>query len=56
MRGMDNIAVGRDNPREDFKRVLSEGKNKLEQGISIIIYPQSTRAVEFDPSKFNKDY
>jgi len=29
MRGMGNIGVGRDNPRDDFKKVINEGKKKL---------------------------
>ncbi len=53
MRGMGNIGVARENPREDFKKVISEGKKKLEAGESIIIYPQSTRSAQFDPSQFN---
>ena len=53
MRGMGNIGVGRDNPREDFKKVMGDGEKTLSQGTSIIIYPQSTRAAQFDPTKFN---
>jgi len=53
MRGMGNIGVDRGNARDDFKKVMSEGEKKLSEGKSIIIYPQSTRAAKFDPSKFN---
>lgn len=53
MRGMDNIAVGRENPRDDLKAVLQGGKERLDKGCSIIIFPQSTRADKFDPQKFN---
>jgi 1-acyl-sn-glycerol-3-phosphate acyltransferase len=45
--------VGRDNPREDLKTVLEEGQKRLEEGISIVIFPQTTRSAEFDPKKFN---
>ncbi len=49
----DVIVVGRSNPREDLKLVLEEGKKRLDSGLSLIIFPQSTRAVEFNPRKFN---
>ncbi|MBL1212878.1 MAG: 1-acyl-sn-glycerol-3-phosphate acyltransferase [Ignavibacteriae bacterium] len=47
------IVVGRSNPREDLKTVLNEGKNRLEDGRSIIIFPQKTRGLEFDEKSFN---
>lgn len=53
MRSRNPIVVGRDNPREDFKIVIEKGKALLEQGISVIIFPQSTRALTFEPEKFN---
>lgn len=46
------IAVKRVNPREDYKKVMSEGERLLKEGTSIIIFPQSTRDVEFDEKKF----
>ncbi len=53
MRSRDPIVVGRINPREDLKAVLNEGAKKIEQGISIIIFPQSTRSAVFNPEEFN---
>jgi 1-acyl-sn-glycerol-3-phosphate acyltransferase len=53
MRARDPIAVGRTDSRKDLMTVLSEGKEKLEKGTSIIIFPQSTRRVEFNPAEFN---
>ncbi|MDD3119351.1 MAG: lysophospholipid acyltransferase family protein [Victivallales bacterium] len=53
MRALDAIAVGRENPRDDLRIVLSRGKEILKSGRSIILFPQSTRTVEFDPKKFN---
>ncbi len=52
-RATDPIAVGRTNPREDLVQVLNEGKKKLNQGRSIVIFPQRTRTKYFEPSKFN---
>ncbi|MCI7644173.1 MAG: 1-acyl-sn-glycerol-3-phosphate acyltransferase [Lentisphaeria bacterium] len=53
MRSMEAIPVGRDNPREDLRTVLNRGKELLQQGRSIIIFPQSTRSEIFEPDKFN---
>jgi 1-acyl-sn-glycerol-3-phosphate acyltransferase len=53
MRSRHPVAVGRVNPRKDFETVLIEGSKILEKGISIVIFPQATRQVEFNPEKFN---
>jgi 1-acyl-sn-glycerol-3-phosphate acyltransferase len=53
MRSRDPIAVSRKNPREDFEKVMSEGKKILAGGTSIIIFPQNSRMVEFIPEEFN---
>jgi len=53
MRSRNPITVGRDNPREDLKTVLVEGQNRINDNISVIIFPQTTRSINFDPSKFN---
>ncbi|MBW1824429.1 MAG: 1-acyl-sn-glycerol-3-phosphate acyltransferase, partial [Deltaproteobacteria bacterium] len=41
MKNRDPIVVGRVNPREDFKQVLEGGLNRLSQGISVLIFPQT---------------
>ena len=53
LRALDAVAVGRSDPREDFKMVMSEGARILNSGRSIIIFPQSTRSVEFNVEQFN---
>lgn len=53
MRSVKHIAVGRDNPREDLKLVMSRGAELLSQGVSVVIFPQATRSVEFDIEAFN---
>jgi len=53
MRSRKPITVGRDNPREDLKTVLLEGQNRINANISVVIFPQTTRSSNFDPSKFN---
>ena len=47
------IVVGRIDPRKDFETVMTKGMELLSKGISIIIFPQSTRSVEFKPEEFN---
>jgi len=53
MRSRDPVIVGRVNPREDLKTVLEEGVKRLKAGRSVIVFPQSTRSVVFDPEEFN---
>ncbi len=53
MRKLQCIAVGRENPREDFKIVMQEGKKALAEGKSVIIFPQHSRTAVFDESQFN---
>jgi 1-acyl-sn-glycerol-3-phosphate acyltransferase len=47
------IAVGRNNPREDLQKVLVEGAQKLQDGRSILLFPQHTRTATFIPAEFN---
>jgi len=53
MRSRDPIVVGRTNPREDLKAVLEGGLERLQSGISIVVFPQKTRSPLFDPAAFN---
>ena len=52
MKARNPIAVGRTNPREDYKTVMTQGEKLLKEGTSIIIFPQSTRSVPFDEKQF----
>jgi len=53
MRSRDPIVVGRTDPRKDFEVVMIKGMELLSKGVSIVIFPQSTRSVEFKPEEFN---
>lgn len=53
MKAVDPITVTRINPREDLKRVLEDGCVKISQGRSIIVFPQTTRKIEFIEAEFN---
>lgn len=47
------IGLTRENPREDLKAVLTEGKRILQSGRSMIVFPQATRTRVFDREQFN---
>jgi 1-acyl-sn-glycerol-3-phosphate acyltransferase len=53
MRSRNPIVVGRTDPRKDFEAVLNGGVDLLEKGVSIIIFPQSTRSLDFKSEEFN---
>ncbi len=53
MRAVHPIVVSRDNPRKDLQIVLEEGQARLAAGMSIILFPQTTRTTEFQPAQFN---
>jgi len=53
MSSRDPIIVGRTDPRKDLEAVMTGGMELLSKGISIVIFPQSTRSVEFRPEEFN---
>ena len=37
------IAINRSNPKEALRAVLSQGKQRLEEGNNVVIYPEGTR-------------
>ncbi|HHS13066.1 MAG TPA: 1-acyl-sn-glycerol-3-phosphate acyltransferase [bacterium] len=53
MINLQPIVVTRENPREDLKTVLEQGIRRLREGISIIVFPQTTRHVDIHLSHFN---
>jgi 1-acyl-sn-glycerol-3-phosphate acyltransferase len=53
MRSRHPIVLSRSNPREDFRIVMDQGFESLKKGISVIIFPQSTRRIHFLASEFN---
>lgn len=53
LRSRNPVVVGRTNPREDLATVLGKGSERLAEGTSIIVFPQSTRSPVFDPARFN---
>jgi len=53
MRSREPVIVGRTDPRKDFETVMTEGTDLLSRGISIVVFPQSTRSDVFRPGEFN---
>ena len=53
LRSRDPIAVSRRDPRADLKAVIGGGIERIRKGISIVVFPQTTRSETFDPSQFN---
>ena len=53
MRSRNPIVLSRINPREDFRIVMEQGLERISRGISVIIFPQHTRRMEFIPEEFN---
>lgn len=53
IRSRDPIAVSRDNPREDFRVMMNGGAERIEKGLSVVVFPQATRGVSFSASQFN---
>lgn len=53
MRSRDPIAVGQTNAREDLKLMLTGGAERLERGVSLVVFPQGSRSQEFRREDFN---
>lgn len=53
MRSRNPVVVERVNPRADLAVVLEEGAKRLQDGISLVVFPQHTRSLKFDPQQFN---
>jgi len=47
------IPVTRQDPRADLESVLQQGVDRLGRGVSVVVFPQTTRTTIFDPSSFN---
>jgi 1-acyl-sn-glycerol-3-phosphate acyltransferase len=53
MRSRNPIVVNRTNPRDDLKTVLNDGCDRLAHGMSVIVFPQTTRTNDFNPENLN---
>jgi 1-acyl-sn-glycerol-3-phosphate acyltransferase len=53
MRSREPIIVNRTDARKDFEIVMNQGLDLISRGISIVVFPQSTRSNIFRPIEFN---
>jgi 1-acyl-sn-glycerol-3-phosphate acyltransferase len=53
LKDLNPITVTRRHPKEDFRQVLEKGTQEIERGLSVIVFPQSTRTPYFAPADFN---
>lgn len=53
MRSRNPVVVQRKDPRADFAAVMEGGMERLHRGISMIVFPQSTRRLTIDRQHFN---
>jgi len=53
MKSRKPIVVSRKNSRQDLLNVIKQGKENIEKGISIVLFPEGTRQESFNPENFN---
>ena len=53
MRSRDPIAVNQIDPRQDLNTMMAGGVERLEKGISLIMFPEGQRTTTFVPAEFN---
>jgi 1-acyl-sn-glycerol-3-phosphate acyltransferase len=53
MRSREPIIVNRTDARKDFEIVMNKGMDLISRGISIVVFPQSTRSNIFKVEEFN---
>ena len=46
LRLLKPIAIDRSNPRDAMRQMLEKGKHRIEQGISVLVFPEGTRSSE----------
>ena len=53
MRARHPIAVTQTDPRHDLKTMLLEGARRIENGVSVVVFPEGRRSPVFDQARFN---
>jgi 1-acyl-sn-glycerol-3-phosphate acyltransferase len=53
MRSRNPVAISQTNPREDLKTMLVEGSDRLQRGVTLIVFPEASRMRAFNPAQFN---
>jgi 1-acyl-sn-glycerol-3-phosphate acyltransferase len=52
LRLLQPIGIDRDNPREALKQVKSEGVDRLQKGLNLLLYPEGTRMAPGERGKY----
>ncbi len=47
------IAIDRGNPKQSLKQVISKGRNRLEKGLWVVIFPEGTRSLPGQKLKYS---
>ena len=53
MRSLSPVVVRQESAREDFKIMLQEGADRVERGMTLVVFPEGDRMPAFTPAKFN---
>ena len=53
LHAVEPICVGRQNPRDDLRCVMEQGREQVLRGRSALLFPQATRSVSFNTAEFN---
>lgn len=53
MASRDPVPVTQTDPRQDLRAMLTGGAERLQRGISLIIFPEGERSPRFSPQRFN---
>jgi len=53
LKAQKSIVVSRKSPIQDVRQVLEQGSKALKEGYSVIIFPQTTRAYNFNHDQFS---
>jgi len=53
MRTREPVVVTREDPKADFRAVMEAGQERLGRGYCMVVFPQHTRQVRFEPEQFN---
>jgi len=54
LRLLHPIALDRSRPSRAIKQVLTQGKQRLEEGLSVLIFPEGTRVTPGSRKRYNK--
>jgi len=51
--GSKPIIVARENPRDDLRIMATKTHERISNGVSVVVFPQTTRTTMFSPDHFN---